>query len=132
MHYNLNDMAEHNILGKWGEAEAAAFLGRKGYVIKECDWRIGKRDIDIVALSPDWRELVFVEVKTRSDNRWREPEQAIDRKKIRNLSFAANAYLKVHQVQLECRFDIITIIGHRPVVERIEHIENAFNPLLSF
>ncbi len=125
-------MAEHNILGKWGEAEAAAFLGQKGYTIKECDWRIGKRDIDIVALSPDWRELVFVEVKTRSDNRWREPEQAIDRKKIRNLSFAANAYLKMHHVQLECRFDIITIIGHRPVVERIEHVENAFNPLLSF
>lgn len=124
-------MAEHNILGKWGEDEAAAFLCQKGYTIKERDWRIGKRDIDIVALSPDWRELVFVEVKTRRDHLWREPEEAVDRKKIRNLAIAANAYVKMHHVELECRFDIISIIGHQPVVEQIEHIENAFNPLLS-
>lgn len=57
-------MAEHNELGKWGEDEAARFLQRKGFTILERDWRVGKRDLDIIALKEDGKLLVFVEVKT--------------------------------------------------------------------
>lgn len=57
-------MAEHNELGKWGEDEAARFLQRKGFSILERDWRVGKRDLDIIALKEDGKLLVFVEVKT--------------------------------------------------------------------
>ena len=46
-------MAEHNELGKWGEDEAARFLQRKGFTILERDWRVGKRDLDIIALKED-------------------------------------------------------------------------------
>ena len=58
-------MAAHNDLGKWGEEIAVNFLHKKGYTIRECDWRIGHRDIDIIALTPDMRTVVFVEVKTQ-------------------------------------------------------------------
>ena len=44
-------MAEHNELGAWGEDEAALYLEDEGYVIIDRDWKIGKRDLDILALS---------------------------------------------------------------------------------
>ena len=48
-------MAEHNDLGKWGEDEAALYLEDQGYVIIDRDWKIGRRDLDIIAASPDGR-----------------------------------------------------------------------------
>ena len=59
-----------------------------------------------------------------------EPEQAVDGIKINNLAKAAHAYIKMNKVDKVIRFDIISVIGSEHIVEKIEHIENAFNPLL--
>lgn len=123
-------MARHNEMGKWGEDVAAAYLRQKGYVIRERDWRSGKRDIDIIALTPDSLTVVFVEVKTRLPDSAMAPEEAVDVVKIRNLCVAADNYVKMYGVEEELRFDIITVVGTRGCEPRIEHIEDAFNPLL--
>ena len=123
-------MAEHNELGKWGEDEAALYLENEGYVIIDRDWKIGKRDLDILALSPDGKTLVVVEVKTRSGDEYQQPEEAVDGRKMRNLAIAANAYAKEHQVDKELRFDIISVVGVRHQVEHLEHLKDAFNPML--
>lgn len=123
-------MAEHNDLGKWGEDEAASFLEDKGYVVLERDWRAGKRDLDIVALSDDQATLVIVEVKTRQNADFQEPEEAVDKAKMRNLAIAANAYIKLMNLDVDVRFDIISVIGCKGKRLNIEHIEDAFNPLL--
>lgn len=123
-------MARHNEMGKWGEDVAAAYLRQKGYVIRERDWRSGKRDIDIIALTPDSLTVVFVEVKTRLPDSATAPENAVDAVKIRNLCVAADNYVKMYGVEEELRFDIITVVGTRGCEPRIEHIEDAFNPLL--
>ena len=123
-------MARHNEMGKWGEDVAAAYLRQKGYVIRERDWRSGKRDIDIIALTPDSLTVVFVEVKTRLPDSAMTPEEAVDAVKIRNLCVAADNYVKMYGVEEELRFDIITVVGTRGCEPRIEHIEDAFNPLL--
>lgn len=123
-------MARHNEMGKWGEDVAAAYLRQKGYVIRERDWRSGKRDIDIIALTPDSLTVVFVEVKTRLPDSATAPEDAVDAVKIRNLCVVADNYVKMHGVEEELRFDIITVVGTRGCEPRIEHIEDAFNPLL--
>ncbi len=123
-------MAEHNDLGKWGEDEAANFLERKGYEVLERDWKMGKRDLDIIAVTENRDTLVFVEVKTRRRAELQEPEEAVDKIKMRNLAVAANAYVKLHGVRQELRFDIVSVVGRKSKVEQIEHIENAFNPLL--
>lgn len=70
-------MAEHNDLGKWGEAEASRYLESKGYAILDRDWRFGKRDLDIVALSEDACTMVVVEVKTRASDDMRAPERLL-------------------------------------------------------
>lgn len=123
-------MAEHNELGKWGEDEAALYLEDEGYVIIERDWKIGRRDLDIIAMSPDGQTLVIVEVKTRTEEEYQKPEEAVDRRKMRNLAVAANAYAKECQIDKNMRFDIISIVGKGHQVISLEHLKDAFNPML--
>mgnify|MGYP000773845326 FL=1 len=122
-------MAEHNELGKWGEDEATLYLENEGYVVIDRDWKAGKRDLDILAVSPDGKTLVVVEVKTRSGEEYQQPEEAVD-VRMRNLAIAANTYVKEQKVEKELRFDIVTVVGVGHQVKRIEHLVDAFNPLL--
>ncbi len=125
-------MARHNDTGKWGEELATEMLRGKGYNIIERDWHSGHRDIDIIARTPDSRTVVFVEVKTRTQDIIMRPEDAVTEKKIRNIGLAANNYVKMHDVVDELRFDLVTIVGENPKVAKVEHIADAFNPLLFF
>ena len=123
-------MAAHNDLGKWGEAEAARYLQDRGYSILERNWRQGHRDLDIVALTEGRDTIVIVEVKTRQTDDMEKPEQAVDIKKMRNIAAATNLYVKQRNIVHQLRFDIISIVGTTGHVEKIEHIEDAFNPML--
>lgn len=123
-------MAEHNELGKWGEELAAKYLEQKGYVIRDRDWRQGKLDLDIVAVADDGETVVFVEVKARKTNVFGQPEQAVDAKKIKRLARAADSYVKSLGVSAPLRFDIVSIIGDQKEAQTIEHIVDAFNPMV--
>lgn len=123
-------MAEHNELGKWGEELAAKYLEQKGYVIRDRDWRQGKLDLDIVAVADDGETVVFVEVKARKTNAFGQPEQAVDAKKIKRLAHAADSYVKSLGVSAPLRFDIVSIIGDQKEAQTIEHIVDAFNPMV--
>lgn len=119
-------MAAHNDLGFWGEQVAADYLTSKGYRILHRNWQCGRRDIDIVAT--DMATLVIVEVKTRRNNSFTEPEAAVDRQKIKSLAIAANSYIKQLQTDMPVRFDIITVTGTPDTDFRINHIADAFMP----
>ena len=121
-------MAQHNELGKWGECVAAQYLEQQGYLILERDWRDGHRDLDIVAA--DGGTLVIVEVKTRRNNVFAEPEEAVTWQKIRSLSLAANKYVKMNQVDADIRFDIVSVTGTTAEDCQINHIKDAFLPAL--
>lgn len=123
-------MAEHNELGKWGEELAAKYLEQKGYVIRDRDWRQGKLDLDIVAVADDGETVVFVEVKARKTNAFGQPEQAVDAKKIKRLARAADSYVKSLGVSAPLRFDIVSIISDQKEAQTIEHIVDAFNPMV--
>lgn len=125
-------MARHNELGKWGEQYAADYLQSIGYDIIERDWRIGHRDIDIIARTGDGTTVVFVEVKTRTNDVVTKPDDAVDIKKIRNIGYAANNYIKTKGIVDEVRFDIISIIGNNKENAQLEHIIEAFNPCLAY
>ena len=116
-------MAAHNDTGKWGEDLAAAYLERKGYTIVERDWKSGRRDIDIIALDND--VVVFVEVKTRKNRLFGEPEEAIDYRKRQNLQQAINHYVKFRNIRQEIRFDIISVVGTIGTEPDIQHIQDV-------
>ena len=113
-------MAAHNELGRWGEDLAAAFLEEKGYAIVERDWKSGHHDLDIVA--KDGSTLVIVEVKTRRNRLYGNPEEAIDYRKRRSLLSAINHYTKSHRIYSNVRFDIISIVGNMGEKSEIDHI----------
>lgn len=125
-------MAQHNETGRWGEQMAVDYLVGKGYIIREQNWRFSHYEIDIIALSPDGFTLAFIEVKTRDSDEVLDPMLAVDRKKMTRLRKAANAYVIAHENFEELCFDIITIIGNATTGFRVEHAENAYNPLLIF
>jgi len=113
-------MAAHNDLGKWGEDLAADYLQDKGYVIIDRDWKSGHHDLDIVAKEGD--ALVIVEVKTRRNRLFGNPEEAIDYKKRQSLQSAINHYVKSHRIGQSVRFDIISIVGNIGEKPEIDHI----------
>ncbi len=116
-------MSEHNDVGREGEALAANFLQQKGYEIVDRNWRYGPKEIDIVARDGD--TMVFVEVKTRSTLAFELPQEAVTKKKMKNLVEAADAYLIQRNIDLESRFDIVAVLnGNPPKV--IEHLEGAW------
>lgn len=119
-------MALHNDLGRWGEDLAVRTLETKGYNIIERDWRDGHKDLDIIAIYDGW--LVIVEVKTRRNDDFLAPELAVDRRKIKNITLAANRYVKSNCIDLPVRFDIIAITGTDEHSCKVEHIEDAFMP----
>ena len=122
-------MAEHNELGKMGEKLARDFLMAKGYRILEQNCVCGNKEIDIIAL--DGKELVIVEVKTRRVQYLVEPEETVDKYKQRFLIWAAEYYIERNKLDIDVRFDIVANVVDKNNEHRIEHIENAFYPMLS-
>lgn len=120
-------MAEHNELGKSGEQIALDFLKEKGYKILETNWHAGKFEIDIIAQTQ--KQLIVAEVKTRTSNWLQEPEAAVTRDKQRMLVKAADVYVQRHNIDLEVRFDIISIVIAKDKF-LINHFEDAFYPTL--
>lgn len=118
-------MAQHNALGKAGEDAAVRYLEQQGYGILHRNWRKNHLELDIVATHAG--ELVIVEVKTRSNTEYIEPQDAVNRQKIRRIVTAADAYIKHFGIDAPVRFDIITAVGEAGAF-RMEHITNAFYP----
>ena len=119
-------MIEPHELGKLGEELAVEYLIKKGYQILERNWRSGHKEIDIIAQIDD--NLVIVEVKTRKSDDYGEPDIAVGIAKQRMLIWAEDAYVRKNQLNVDVRFDIVSIVisDEEP---QIEHIEDAFIPL---
>jgi len=120
-------MAQHNQTGRKGEDLAAQYLLDNGYQILERNWRYGKGEVDIICSNESY--LVIAEVKTRSTVLFGEPQEAVDRKKRKYLVSAGDAYVNLKNINLEVRFDIISVIIDEQR-HTIRHIEDAFYPTL--
>jgi putative endonuclease len=120
-------MSESQSLGQKGETFAIEYLQKEGYKIRHRNWKSGKKELDIVAENTDY--IVFVEVKTRTDNYLEPPVNAVTREKQRLIIFAAEGYIQRYNLDKESRFDVITVIARGETLD-IDHIENAFYPTL--
>jgi putative endonuclease len=111
------------ILGREGEDLAATYLTKRGYRILERNYRTPQGEIDLIAL--DREHVVFVEVKTRTNDAYGAPELAVNRQKQRRMIKAALGYIKFKNLhQVPCRFDVVAI---SPAAGReVELIQNAF------
>ena len=117
-------MAEKNETGKKGEEVACSYLEISGYSILHTNWRFHRYELDIVATNG--KELVVVEVKTRSINYLLNPEDSVDRRKIGRIAIATDAYIRQNGITMPVRFDVLCLIKDKDTYTVEKHIEDAF------
>lgn len=117
-------MSKHNELGKEGEILAQIFLQNLGYKILHLNYRVGHKEIDIIAQYD--KIIVFVEVKYRSSKQYGMPEDFVSMQKKQHIKAAAQVFMDKIQNLTPCRFDVISIL-HLPQQEpEICHFIDAF------
>jgi putative endonuclease len=109
--------------GAKGENLAVRFLITNGYNVIEQNYRSGRSEIDIIARRGDL--MVFVEVKTRKNNKYGYPESFLSEAQKERIHYAAEDYIAQNEWKGSFRFDIIAIISSADVQE-IDHFEDAF------
>ena len=119
-------MAKHLELGREGERIAKAHLENTGYEILDENWVHGKLEVDLIAYKN--KVIIFAEVKTRTGNRFGEPEDFVDKRKQKLLAEAADEYIYLMNHQGEIRFDIISVLYDYKNNYTLKHIEDAFWP----
>ncbi|RIX28350.1 YraN family protein [Amnibacterium setariae] len=118
-------MAQKDDVGRRGEDEAAAYLTALGWRILDRNWRCASGEVDIVAL--DGRELVIVEVKTRSSVRYGDPLEAVVPEKLTRLCVLAGAWRRAHRGvgARTTRIDLIGVLLPRHAAASIDHLRAA-------
>ena len=117
-------LKEMKTLGTKGENLAVTFLKKKGYKIIARNYKTFIGEIDIIA--KDGNTTVFIEVKTRTNDSFGYPFEAVHNKKRQKLKNIALLYLKNRGQESSVRFDVLSIIYTDNGKETIEHIKDAF------
>jgi putative endonuclease len=100
-------LANNRELGAYGETMAASWLENKGYCLLFRNWRHAHYEIDIVASFDN--VLHFIEVKTRRNKKFGEPEESVDNKKIRNLMKAGEEFQYQYPQWKRVQYDVLSI-----------------------
>ena len=115
-------------LGRWGERTACRALERRGWSVLARNYRLGRREVDLVVRRGDL--VAFVEVKTRAGEGYGHPEEAVTRLKQREIEAVAQDFLTRHRLDdVDVRFDVVAIVvadGRRIV--RFTHLPDAWRP----
>jgi len=121
-------LASRKVLGKWGERRCEKFLRKGGFKILARNFSCKTGEIDLVAADTDG-SIVFVEVKTRADEKFAAAESSITPAKKKKLTRTARYFLSSGNIEdRPYRFDVVTIILPPAGRERIIHYKNAFVP----
>ena len=121
-----SDQPEHLRRGQLGERAAKAHLQALGLKFLTANFRSKRGEIDLVFRDADC--LVFVEVKTRSSERWTRPAAAVDARKKRLLSATAMDYVRLlKDPRVKLRFDIVEVLLKDGEVNEVRHLPNTFS-----
>jgi len=119
----------NKVVGKFGEEYASKYLCFNGYRVLARNYSCRFGEIDIVALDGDC--LVFVEVKTRTTDRFGAPEYAVNYYKKKHLELSARCFIEQRRMnEYFCRFDVVEVFANFAdnefSVRSINIIKNAF------
>jgi putative endonuclease len=111
--------------GRLGETAARKYLRKQGLKFLTANFKTERGEIDLVFRDNDC--LVFVEVKTRSEESWTRPAASVDADKRRKLSLCGLDYLRMLRKQeIKVRFDVVEVLLQDGVVDEIRHLPNSF------
>lgn len=113
-------------VGQFGEKLAEKYLADKGYRMIDRNLKLGYQEIDLIAKISG--QVIFIEVKTRTNDFFGQADEAITSTKIKKLKKARNQYLAVNKVDPEkSRFDLVAInIDKKRKIAKIKHYKDIF------
>lgn len=129
---NLSWRARPFSWGAWfgssGERVAAKALRRSKHRILARNYRSPGGEIDLI--TSDHGTLVFVEVKTRSDEEHQVALEAVGPAKWSRVERAARAYVQHHRgaANRPMRFDLVTVVWAEDGEPVVEHYPDAYRP----
>ena len=109
----------NKILGRKGEGRVRRYLKRRGYKIYARNYRTPFGEADIVAVKGG--TYCFVEVKTRADDVWGMPSEAVRAAKQERYRRIARFFCASLGFEADVRFDVASVLDGR-----VEYFENAF------
>lgn len=119
-------MENNAAIGRLGEDIAKQFLSGLEYEFQEANYRFGHLEIDLIFTFDN--QLIIVEVKTRNTTSFGEPFEAVTRQKQKQIIRATNQYIQENELDLEVRFDVVSIFLKADGNHELEHIQDAFVP----
>lgn len=104
-----------------GEKLAEEYLKNKDFRVLERNYRHKRAEIDLIVRRNDL--IVFVEVKTRKNKAFGNPEEFVSDLQAARIMEASESYLEKIEWQYQVRFDIVAITL-KPKLE-ITHFEDG-------
>ena len=116
--------AQKKITGRAGEKVVADYIKSRKMNVVEKNYVTPFGEIDIIAEDDDY--IVFIEVKTRSGDRYGAPSEAVDKTKRKHIVDSAKYYLKVtNSTEVFTRFDVAEVFSDNGSYA-VNYIEDAF------
>ena len=113
-------------IGQIRESLACEFLESQGVCIKETNFSCRAGEVDIIAKDDEY--LCFIEVKYRTDDRYGQPQEAVNIKKQKHICNVSKFYLysKYRSTDIPVRYDVIAI-SQKDDILTFKWIKNAFD-----
>lgn len=112
--------------GREAEDLALDWLLKHGFVLKERNYRVGHREVDLIVESE--RHIHIVEVKSLTAPVITDPLRKVDIRKQRLLASAASYYVASNKVVKEVQFDLVSVVFY-PDHHSLEYVPGAFWPI---
>jgi len=119
-------LGDRYALGKWGERRCERFLKRKGLKTLTRNYACKAGEIDLIMVDTD-RSIVFVEVKTRTDEEFAPAESVVTAPKMDKMSRTARYFISSYDIaNRPYRFDIVAVTLGKRGPAQVRHYKNAF------
>ena len=125
MNKNLPDIRHKTSkeIGNIGETIAAEYLVKKGFEILQRNYYSQYGEIDIIAKINE--EIIFFEVKTRTNLKFGNPEDSINQKKIECIVSTGLCFLEEYSDdEVNWHIDLLAIKLSKDVLLEIEHFKD--------
>jgi len=116
-----------NRFGKSGEIIAMNYLKESGLKFLKANYRFQRAEIDLIFEDVSGKTLLFIEVKTRKNKNFGEPEESVTPYKMENIKKAAMGFILENELYSghDLRIDVVSILFTDGIPD-INHIKNAF------
>lgn len=121
----MKDNMYNKRVGNFGEMLVLTYLENLNYEIIDRNFYTKYGEIDIIA--KDKEEYIFIEVKTRTSDKYGRPAEAVNNNKEKNIERASSVYIYQNRLENQyVRYDIIEVYFLNKNKYYINHLKNNF------